>query len=262
MVVLHGGPGADYQSLLAVQSISSSVKWLFYDQRGAGFSPREPRKKLTLADYLLDLNELIDRFGQGRAILLGHSFGGQLAVAYANQYPEKVDALILLEPGPLNADMVTQGPVTGLTWGTFMLGAQANRAASQQSFVDDDAKEDWVYQQIVYQANPGYWCDKKLAQLPKGRFGARAFAQISESMQTKAADFNLLPNLSNWQEPVLLVASSCNSVIGEAFQREQQRLFAKAEFALIANSGHELLVDQPQQTLEVIEAFLSRSLGL
>ena len=52
VIVLHGGPGGDYRSLLGLQALADEYFVVFYDQRGAGLSERVPAEQLTLASSL------------------------------------------------------------------------------------------------------------------------------------------------------------------------------------------------------------------
>ncbi|WP_411975429.1 hypothetical protein [Sulfitobacter faviae] len=64
-VVLHGGPGGDHRSLLALEALSETYRVLFYDQRGAGLSERVTETRLGMADHLADLDALITAQGGG-----------------------------------------------------------------------------------------------------------------------------------------------------------------------------------------------------
>jgi proline iminopeptidase len=64
-----------------------------WDQRGTGGSgPLKPGQSCTLADQINDLDALRAHLGYEKIDLLGHSWGGQLAVAYAARYPQHIDA--------------------------------------------------------------------------------------------------------------------------------------------------------------------------
>lgn len=47
VIVLHGGPGADYRSLLDLRELADEFRVVFYDQRGSGLSPRVPKDELS-----------------------------------------------------------------------------------------------------------------------------------------------------------------------------------------------------------------------
>ena len=74
IVVLHGGAGGDFRSLLGLSALSDTHRVVFYDQRGAGLSERVPAEDLTLGGYLEELDAIIARTSPDRpVVLIGHS---------------------------------------------------------------------------------------------------------------------------------------------------------------------------------------------
>jgi pimeloyl-ACP methyl ester carboxylesterase len=57
-----------------------------------------PPTGYTTADHATDLKHLLDALGVERAHLLGHSFGGDIALHFSILFPERVDRLVLVEP--------------------------------------------------------------------------------------------------------------------------------------------------------------------
>src|SRR6056297_1612332 len=91
IVVLHGGAGSDFRSLLGLSGLADTHRVVFYDQRGAGLSERVPAELLTVQTYMAELDGVIDRYSPDRPVtLLGHSWGAMLATAYLGEAPEKV----------------------------------------------------------------------------------------------------------------------------------------------------------------------------
>jgi proline iminopeptidase len=97
-LVVHGGPGAGSYGLehLGLQPLESSMQLIYLDQRGSGRSASSPRHNYALARQVQDLEELRQRLGLRQWVLLAHSFGGVIATAYAQRYPEHVQALVLV----------------------------------------------------------------------------------------------------------------------------------------------------------------------
>ena len=101
IIVLHGGPGLSHlylkphlDSLLATQ-----FTLLYYDQRGSGWSSGETdTARLNVETYVEDLDGLRKYFRLNQVNLLGHSFGGILAIYYAIAYPASVNSLVLVDP--------------------------------------------------------------------------------------------------------------------------------------------------------------------
>jgi pimeloyl-ACP methyl ester carboxylesterase len=68
------------------------------DLRGRGRSDKPPRG-YALAYHLRDINCLLNDLGLDRAVIMGHSLGAFIGLAFAAEYPERVDRLILVDGG-------------------------------------------------------------------------------------------------------------------------------------------------------------------
>lgn len=94
VVMLHGGPGSpDYLAPVA-EVIDDLCRVHRYDQRGTGGSPWEGEH--TIERHVRDLACLLDASGYDRAVLVGHSFGTNMAGYFLLAHPERVAALIQL----------------------------------------------------------------------------------------------------------------------------------------------------------------------
>jgi proline iminopeptidase len=94
VVVLHGGPGLDSAGPKARFGFLEEVaRVVYYDHRGNGRSDRGDPAKWTLAQWGDDVKELCDTLGIERPIVLGGSFGGFVAMSYANRHASHPAAL-------------------------------------------------------------------------------------------------------------------------------------------------------------------------
>ncbi|MBT3242659.1 MAG: alpha/beta fold hydrolase [Bacteroidetes bacterium] len=99
VIILHDGPGKDFRLLLPLQRLSNQHFIVFYDQRGSGLSQRVDRKTLNMDQMIEDLHSVIEYYSNTSSVsIIGHSWGGLLATAYASKYPLKVYQLIIIEP--------------------------------------------------------------------------------------------------------------------------------------------------------------------
>jgi proline iminopeptidase len=102
IVVLHGGPGGDYRSMLQCKTFADHGYFVvFYDQRGSGLSQRHRPNSFSLDVMIEDLRAIIQyhRQPEQKTFLLGLSWGAMLATAYIDRYPDNVSGAILAEPG-------------------------------------------------------------------------------------------------------------------------------------------------------------------
>lgn len=103
LVLCHGGPGLwdmfeDVAGMLDDEA--TVVRW---DQRGCGRSER-CAGPWTSERFVADLDAVRRHFAPERAVLLGHSWGAQLALAYALAHPERVAALIYVSGTGIGPD--------------------------------------------------------------------------------------------------------------------------------------------------------------
>jgi proline iminopeptidase len=103
IVVIHGGPGGDYRSLLHCKDLADAGYFVvFYDQRGSGLSQRHSKDIYSIQIMIDDLNAVIQHYRRSadqKVFLFGHSWGAMLATAYINAYPDAVNGAVLAEPG-------------------------------------------------------------------------------------------------------------------------------------------------------------------
>ena len=99
LVMVHGITGnLAIWHLEIVPALMNQYRITTYDLRGHGYSDVPPTG-YTTADHAKDLKNLLDTLGIERAHLMGHSFGADIALHFTILYPERVDRLVLVEPG-------------------------------------------------------------------------------------------------------------------------------------------------------------------
>src|SRR5919108_3031657 len=97
LLLLHGGPGFDhsiYKPLFA--QLADIAQVVFLDHRGNGRSEHGPRERWTLAQWGDDVHAFCETLGIVDPIVLGASFGGMVALAYATRHPDHPSRLILI----------------------------------------------------------------------------------------------------------------------------------------------------------------------
>lgn len=94
LILLHGnGENCDYFEH-QIQYFSNQYHLFAIDTRGHGQSPRG-EQPFTIKQFAEDLHDFMDEKGIGKAILLGFSDGGNIALTFALKYPERIEKLIL-----------------------------------------------------------------------------------------------------------------------------------------------------------------------
>jgi len=112
LVVLHGGPGASHDYLLALRDLADDRAVVFYDQVGNGRSTHYPERGAdfyTVDLFVRELQNLVDELGiADRHHVLGQSWGGFLGQEYAFTHPAGLKALVLSNTAASFPDFVRE----------------------------------------------------------------------------------------------------------------------------------------------------------
>jgi pimeloyl-ACP methyl ester carboxylesterase len=96
LILLHGGPGFDHSTFKpAFSRLADAAQVIYLDHRGNGRSDRGHRDAWTLARWADDLPLFCEALGIEKPVVLGHSFGGMVAMAYAARHPDHPGKLVL-----------------------------------------------------------------------------------------------------------------------------------------------------------------------
>jgi proline iminopeptidase len=99
LVLMHGGPSADLWTMGAFRRCADQFTLVFYDHRCNGRSVGVPVSSMTWENLTGDAEALREHLGFEKWAVLGHSFGGHVALEYALRYPDRVSHLVLLDTG-------------------------------------------------------------------------------------------------------------------------------------------------------------------
>ncbi|RHW42025.1 alpha/beta hydrolase [Neobacillus notoginsengisoli] len=110
LLVIHGGPslplpgvssrGRDYTIVTNTKELVRHYTVVFWDQRGTGksYNKHIPQESMNIKQFVSDANELtdylIDRFGQEKIFLAGHSWGSTVGLTLASTYPQKFHSYV------------------------------------------------------------------------------------------------------------------------------------------------------------------------
>ncbi len=99
IVLLHGaGSNLEDMYLALGERLAARHRIILVDRPGLGFSARKAGEGSSPAYQATVLRELLDRLDVDRAVFVGHSWGGTLALTFALDYPQRVAGLVLIAP--------------------------------------------------------------------------------------------------------------------------------------------------------------------
>ena len=245
VVVLHGGPGADYRSLLNCKTLANDGFFVvFYDQRGSGLSQRHEKKTYSIQLMLDDLTSVIQHYRRSakqKVFLLGHSWGAMLATDYINAYPEAIAGAILAEPG-------------GFTWEQTKDYVSRTRRTKPL----DEGSNDGVYVDQVltgkenehealdykmgiasaYDSRPGNEIGNAGA-VPFWRYGAVVSQALTDIAEKDNFDFRT--HLSQYKTKVLFCYSELNTAYGLQHATLLASAYPNVQLEKITGTGHEII---------------------
>ena len=99
VVLLHGaGSNLEDMYLALAEPLAARHRVILVDRPGQGFSSRKAGQGSSPSDQAAVLHDLLDALGVARATIVGHSWGGTLALTFALDYPARVAGLVLVAP--------------------------------------------------------------------------------------------------------------------------------------------------------------------
>jgi proline iminopeptidase len=269
VVFLHGGPGVpdmagDAAYLLPLTDEGFDV--YVYDQLGSGRSTRlsDPTGYDVDRD-VADLEAIRRRIGADRMILIGHSYGTDLAARYLARHPDGVERLVLLSPGKLdpadtsgaNATARLRAPRKLRLYGSLLaprsllgyLLLQFNPRAAHAYM--PDAEADARNDEVLRMSAPALYCAPAQAHRPAPGSGFYALQYPQSAASGTRTDPR--PALREVATPTLIFKGSCDYLSWP----DHQRTLSDATVLYYRGAGHNITQDRPDDALAAIRAFLT-----
>lgn len=215
------------------------------DLRGHGASGREP--PWNTEAHVDDLLETLDSIGVERATLIGHSFGGRMAAAFAAAHTDRVPALALLEPGfGVPPERALRGAeIDRLDWSFATIDGAVNALLSSATVVS-------APREVVAEYVRG--------DVKKGLDGRYRFSFCSPAVVVAWSEM-VRPAPPIAQVPTLVLVAA-TPLIPNGTQAERYRdALGDLLTAETVPNGHNMLWESPEETISAIGGFLGRTCG-
>jgi proline-specific peptidase len=262
LLVLHGGPGVPHDYLEPLEDLAASGRRvIFYDQLGCGNSDHPKDKSLWTVNLFVDeIRAVREHLGLDRIHLLGHCWGGMLAMEYMLTQPSGVESLIVSNSPASMAQFVE---------GTRQLRAQLP-ADVQETLTRSEATG--ATQTKAYQDAVMTFYKRHLVRMDTWpEYVTRAFekfaaAQDVYSTLKGASELTITGTLKNWDirnrlgdihVPTLVIGGRYDETLPEVSQTVQQGI-SGAEWALFENSSHCPFVEERARYIQVVDTFIGR----
>lgn len=247
LFVINGGPGFAHGFLhfsSAWERLAEARPVVFFDQPGTGQSwPVGPNDTLFVQDILRGIEAIRKDIGAPRVAVLGHSWGGYVALAYALNHPDHVERVVLV---------ASVSPKISAT--EFVSGALfPERTATQASLSADnpDDVQTYIRGQLAMSFYSPEVRDHVLAEL-----GVVAYNGRQETLLWKDAEaHDLTEDLNRLSMPVLVTTGRFDTVAPRNSWRIHQGI-PGSQFAVWERSGHFPMIEEPDAFFAVVNGFL------
>ena len=257
LLMLHGGPGADHSIYRPAYSALSDIAQIVYlDHRGNGRSEDGPRESWNLAQWGDDVRAFCDNLGIVDPIVLGASFGGMVAMAYATRHPSHPSKLILISTAASGGDHLNRRIELFERFGGPEVGALARRHFLEVKGHTGQASLD-AWRRL---AIPHYFRSPRDPDMARRAVSRADVLLWFTRPDGESHSFNLFPDLHRIQCPTLVLGGEDDPM----HPIESQADIAAAlpthlvQFERFANCGHAVMPDAPERTAAVIRDFIMR----
>lgn len=258
LFVLHGGPGVSHRYLLPhMAELADTHRLIFYDQRGTGASDGDLEiTALTTEQYVEDLEALRAALGFEKIALMGHSWGAALAMLYASAHPERVERLILIAPGPMNAQGRSE---VDKAFGERLTPEQ--RQAIDEACGQTQAERTPESIAECYRANDqiAFYDPSKTSALDytvEENTAKNELTVRSLLMRDLQGDQELEAKVKAISAPTLIVQGDYD-IFPLSTAEHVQGLIPSSELVVIPEAGHFPFVEQPEAFFAAVRAFLA-----
>lgn len=258
LIVIHGGPGLSQDYLLPqMYRLARHNQVVFYDQRGCGNSSGVINDDtITLKRFLEDLETIRKDLGFEKISILGHSWGGFLAMKYAITYPEQVEKLILSNTMPASKEdfvLFAHEYVKRTT----PLREELDKISNMPGFKEGNPDLMEKFYRNIFRT---YCYIPEKANLLNLRMTSTSWVnsvKVYESFRKNVFEttFNLIPSLQLLKVPTLLIHGSADPVPPITAEHVHE-VIRHSEFVIMEKCGHFPYVEDPEIYFKHIEEFL------
>ncbi|SMC05950.1 Pimeloyl-ACP methyl ester carboxylesterase [Sulfobacillus thermosulfidooxidans DSM 9293] len=233
LLLLHG-LGSARTTFAGIVPFMPKWQLIMPDLLGFGESAKPPAFSYSLLDYAKNLVELMEQMDLSRVSVVGHSMGGDIALALAVVAPERIDRLIIAEANLLPSRGLKRSSISaradGLPEPEYI---QHFHEFFQDLFGQDTASQSLRhYVQTLRQASP------------------MAMYRASQA----------LLDLKEFDVEKTFIQQAIGTLIGErsrGSRQVQQALSSPVPIRLIANAGHDMFVENPKGCALAIQSLMA-----
>ena len=267
LLLLNGGPGATHEYFECFENFlpAEGIEFIYYDQLGCGNSDN-PNDTLywSLPRYVEELEQVRKALDltKDNCYVLGHSWGGILAMQYALKYQNNIKGLII-------SNMMSSCPEYG-KYADEVLALQMKPEVVYE-INDIEAKKDFSNPRYMELLLPNFY-EQHILRLPSEDWPEpvnRSFAKMNQSLYVTMqgpSEFGIAGNLEKWDVtnelknikiPTLVIGAQFDTM-DPKFMKKMSTLFPNGSYLYCSKGSHMAFYDDQQTYFKGLIAFLKK----
>jgi proline iminopeptidase len=267
VLLLHGGPGGTHEEFESFESFlpAEGIEFIYYDQLGSAYSDQPKDSTLwDLPRFVEEVEQVRTALGLNKDnfYLLGHSWGGILAMQYALKYQQNLKGLIV-------SNMVANCPKYG-EYAQTVLAKQFEPAVLKEVRALE-ARKDFSNPRYMELLIPNFY-EKHILRIPAAQWPDainRMFAKVNQQLYVSMqgpSEFGLSGKLEKWdvsgQLPSIktrtLVIGATHDTMDPKYMEWMSTQFPNGSFLLCPNGSHCSMWDDQTHYFPGLIAFLKK----
>ena len=254
VVLIPGGPGAGVSSLkMWADSLSNEFTCILFDQRGTGYShvAKIDSTTINLKRATEDLDDLRKFLGEDKLTLCGISWGGQLSLAYASNFPGNTKKIV-----PVN----TWGPDKSfdpIIEEILEMRRYPEEKDSLEFWLNQPASDLSKAKRSIFYTMPYFFDHAKGSRLLPKMHASRKFYPEMSSLMFKDIEtsYKLSSKLKDYNNQIIIIRGRQDIVPVEAiFQLKE--LMPQTRVVFIEKCGHFPHLEQPNEFFKILREAL------
>jgi pimeloyl-ACP methyl ester carboxylesterase len=255
LVLMHGGPGADLYTLMSFRPCADQFTLVFYDHRCNGRSEGAEVTSLSMENLTADADALRQALGFEKWAVLGHSFGGYVAMEYALRYPQNLSHLLLIDTGGDNRWAQEKAPELLAQRGFDLETVNLARRLLNGQIVPNEMFP------TLMKLGKAYNPHTSLSQIPHMLFMGLQTKLRPEALIYSENHFlkgwTVMDRLGEIKMPTLVMAGREDFIYPPEHQEELTAGIPNARLVIIDRAGHNVHDEQTAEALEAVRNFMA-----
>ncbi|TMN20803.1 alpha/beta fold hydrolase [Lentibacillus cibarius] len=249
--ILHGGPGGTHVNFKPyLNKLTTGMQLVYIDNRGSGFSEKEPQSMYTIENNVEDIEALRKYLGLGKILLLGHSYGGMTAMRYAARYRENLVGMLLVTTSP-SYRFIEKAKSFVARNGTKEQQEIAD-VLWEGAFTSDEQLA--KYYEIMA---PLYSVADKSSESPEPRPETfRSYEALNEGFGGFLREFDVTDELHDIQVPTLVIAGRHDWITPVNENELIAEKLPDSQLVIFENSSHNVIKDEAEGFNNVVLEFV------